>query len=72
MEFRDLGWKGSFKRFMGLKLDLERLLGRTIDLVEPKAIVNPYFALVANRHRADLCRLKSSNFCATCTTPPAT
>jgi len=52
VEFTDLGWKGSFKRFMGLKLDLERLFGRSIDLVEPKAIVNPYFAMVANRHRA--------------------
>jgi predicted nucleotidyltransferase len=52
VDFEDLGWKGSFKRFMGLKLDLEKLLGVPVDLVEPKAIVNPYFALVANRHRA--------------------
>jgi predicted nucleotidyltransferase len=52
VEFTDLGWKGSFKRFMGLKLDLEELFGRPIDLIEPKAIVNPYFAMVANRHRA--------------------
>jgi len=51
VEFEELGWKGSFKRYMGLKLDLEALLGRSVDLVEPKAIVNPYFALVANRHR---------------------
>jgi predicted nucleotidyltransferase len=52
VEFSNLGWKGSFKRFMGLKLDLETLFGRSIDLVEPAAISNPYFALVANRHRA--------------------
>ena len=52
VEFADLGWKGSFKRFMGLKLGLEELLGCSVDLVEPKAIVNPHFALVANRHRA--------------------
>jgi predicted nucleotidyltransferase len=52
VEFEELGWKGSFRRFMGLKLDLEALLGRAVDLVEPKAIVNPYFALVANRHRS--------------------
>jgi predicted nucleotidyltransferase len=52
VDFTDLGWKGSFKRFMGLKLDLERLFGCSVDLVEPKAIVNPYFAMVANRHRA--------------------
>jgi len=52
VEFAGLGWKGSFKRFMGLKLALETLFGRSVDLVEPKAIVNPYFAMVANRHRA--------------------
>jgi uncharacterized protein len=52
VEFADLGWKGSFKRFMGLKLALEALFGRSVELVEPHAIVNPYFAVVANRHRA--------------------
>jgi predicted nucleotidyltransferase len=52
VEFVDLGWKGSFKRFMGLKLALEALFGRSVDLVEPNAVVNPYFAIVANRHRA--------------------
>jgi predicted nucleotidyltransferase len=31
VEFTDLGWKGSFKRFMGLKLDLECLFDRPID-----------------------------------------
>jgi len=51
VEFEDLGWEGSFKRYMGLKLGLEDLLGRSVDLVEPAAITNPYFALVANRHR---------------------
>ena len=28
--------------FMGIKTELERLLGRTVDLLEPEAIVNPY------------------------------
>jgi uncharacterized protein len=51
VEFRDLGWKGSFKRYMGLKLALEDLLGRPVDLVEPTAIRNPYFAQVVNRDR---------------------
>jgi predicted nucleotidyltransferase len=51
VDFEDLGWKGSFRRYMGLKIDLEELLGRPVDLVEPKAIANPYFALVANRYR---------------------
>src|SRR5262249_18085240 len=35
VEFEDLGWQGSFKRYMGLKLDLEDLLERPVDLVEP-------------------------------------
>jgi len=52
VEFQALGWKGSFKRYMGLKLDLEDLLGRPVDLVEPKTIVNPYFSQVATRYRA--------------------
>jgi predicted nucleotidyltransferase len=52
VEFEPSGWKGSFKRYMGLKLDLEDLFSRPVDLVEPKAIVNPYFAEVANRNRA--------------------
>ena len=51
VEFEDLGWKGSFKRYMGLKLDLEEMFGCPVDLVEPKMIVNPYFFQVANQHR---------------------
>ena len=54
VEFKDPGWKESFKRFMGLKLDLETLFDRSVDLVEPKAVVNPYFAAVANRYRAPI------------------
>lgn len=41
--FEDLGWEGSFKRYMGLKFDLEDLLGRKVDLVEPDSVTNPYF-----------------------------
>jgi uncharacterized protein len=48
VEFVDLGWEGSFKRYMGLKLDLEDLLGRSVDLVEPAAVTNPYFATKAH------------------------
>jgi predicted nucleotidyltransferase len=51
VEFEDRGWKGSFKRYMGLKLALEDLLRRQVDLVEPTATLNPYFAEVANRYR---------------------
>jgi predicted nucleotidyltransferase len=28
---------------MGLKLDLEDLLGRAVDLIETTAVTNPYF-----------------------------
>jgi uncharacterized protein len=51
VEFEDRGWKGSFKRYMGLKLALEDLLGRPVDLVEVGAVTNPYFAEVASRNR---------------------
>jgi hypothetical protein len=51
VEFEPTGWKGSFKRYMGLNLELEDLFSVPVDLVEPKAVVNPYFAEVANRHR---------------------
>ena len=32
-----------FRQFIDLKLELERLLGRDVDLVEEKAVTNPYF-----------------------------
>jgi predicted nucleotidyltransferase len=51
IEFHDLGWEGSFKRYMGLKLALEDLLGRPVDLVEIDAVTNPYFIRSANRNR---------------------
>lgn len=51
VEFVDLGWEHSFKRFMGLKLDLEDLLGRPVDLVEPGAVTNPYFLRKASEAR---------------------
>ena len=51
VEFHDLGWEGSFDRYMNLKFGLEDLFGRNVDLVELSAIKNPYFLPVANRHR---------------------
>jgi uncharacterized protein len=41
-------------RFFGLSEELERLLGRPIDLVSSQDIHNPYFLQVANRHRVTL------------------
>ena len=37
--------------FMGIKTELERLLGRTVDLLEPEAIVNPYVLASIKRNR---------------------
>jgi len=51
VEFHDLGWRGSFKRYMGLLMGLEDMLGRKVDLVEPDVVTNPYFIRVANKHR---------------------
>jgi hypothetical protein len=41
-------------RFFDLKDDLEKLLGRKVDLVSAKDAKNPYFLQVANRHRLTL------------------
>lgn len=43
VDFGDQPATGSFKRYMGLKFDLEALLGRDVDLVEAGAVTNPYF-----------------------------
>ena len=37
--------------FFGAKTELERLLGRPVDLVEPAAVRNPYVLADINRHR---------------------
>lgn len=43
IEFADNHPIGAFDRYFGLKEDLERLFQRPVDLVELKAIKNPYF-----------------------------
>lgn len=37
--------------FFGVKADLEQLLGRGVDLVEPGAVLNPYVLASINRNR---------------------
>lgn len=37
--------------FFGAKAELEQLLGRGVDLVEPGAVRNPYLLASINRHR---------------------
>ena len=53
-EFERDDAKGIADRFFGLMEDLERLLGRRVDLVSAKDAENPYFLQVANRHRTTL------------------
>ena len=37
--------------FIGIKMELEKLLGRKVDLLEPEAIVNPYVLASIERNR---------------------
>jgi predicted nucleotidyltransferase len=45
---------GLADRFFGLKKDLEKLLGATVDLVSAADATNPYFLQVANQNRTIL------------------
>jgi hypothetical protein len=53
VEFDD-GVDDLFGSYFGLKEELERLLGRQVDLVMPKSLENPYFAASVERTRRDL------------------
>jgi predicted nucleotidyltransferase len=48
VEFGDDGNDG-LETYFGLKWALEELLGRSVDLVAPKAMQNPYFAAEVHR-----------------------
>ncbi|MGB3412476.1 MAG: nucleotidyltransferase domain-containing protein [Microthrixaceae bacterium] len=43
-----------FDAFFGLKEGLEELLGRHVDLVDPAALENPYFAATVQQSRREL------------------
>lgn len=43
-----------FDAFFGLKEGLEALLGRPVDLVDPSALENPYFAAMVEHTRQEL------------------
>jgi len=45
---------GIADRFFAFQQDLEKLLGRKVDLVSASDATNPYFLQVANRHRQTL------------------
>jgi hypothetical protein len=52
VEFAELPPGSYATAFFGLKEDLERLLGRPVDLVIPSAIRNPYFRQSIEASRA--------------------
>lgn len=39
------------RRFFGIKSELETLLGRGVDLIEPGAVHNPFVLASINQHR---------------------
>ena len=41
-------------RFFGAKAELEQLLGRDVDLVEPDGVRNPYVRAAMNRQRQNV------------------
>jgi uncharacterized protein len=45
---------GLFDAYFGLKEELERLVGKPVDLVMPKSLENPYFAASVERTRRDV------------------
>lgn len=45
---------GPFDAYFGFKEAVEALLGRPVDLVDPKALENPYFAESVRRHSEEL------------------
>lgn len=51
VEFADTHAPGASDRFFGLKEDLEQLFKRPVDLVEVKAIKNPYFRQAVERDK---------------------
>jgi len=51
VEFAENYSTGAFDRYFGLKEDLERLFQRPVDLIEIKAIKNPYFRQAIERDK---------------------
>jgi len=51
VEFAETHSTGAFDRYFGLKEDLRGLFERPIDLIEIKAIKNPYFRQAVERNK---------------------
>jgi uncharacterized protein len=54
VEFVDYSSPTIADQWFGLGEDLESLLGKKVDLTSPRAVTNPCFLEVANRHRITL------------------
>lgn len=54
VEFEPPDGTSRFDAFFGLKEGLEALLGRPVDLVDPSALDNPYFAAMVESTRQEL------------------
>jgi uncharacterized protein len=51
VEFRRPASKPALEEYFGLREELSKLLGRAVDLVETRAIANPYVMANINRSR---------------------
>ncbi len=54
VEFELPAGASRFDAFFGLKEGLEAILGRPVDLVDPSALDNPYFAAMVEQTRQEL------------------
>jgi predicted nucleotidyltransferase len=54
VEFRSYETPTIADQWFGLQEDLQRLLGRDVDLTSLRAVTNPYFLEAANRHKVTL------------------
>jgi predicted nucleotidyltransferase len=54
VEFQPGYPQGPFRQYFDFLLDLQRLFGRKVDLVEAGAMKNPYFIQSANRNKVPL------------------
>lgn len=54
VEFTDRRPEGAADRYFGLQEDLQRVLGRPVDLVMRNAVSNPYFQRSVERHQLNL------------------
>jgi predicted nucleotidyltransferase len=54
IEFQDYGSPSIADQWFGFQEEMERLLGRSVDLTSLRSTTNPYFLQVANRNRVAL------------------